>query len=235
MARRVEAQQTPKTPHEASTQPRPVDVDFYSTDAGVGAATIDASPKFVFAHHPKRWTIVDGRIVPELIRVPLQSGLNRVMVGTDGRVRMHDTRALLEQKSRVIIGPELGPGGKSYLQAVDTLSNGKIVPAVITVWETAHAGESKTEWDYGAYADWLESLVASGKIAPITQHRAGEIAAATRQLLDKAITRLGTERATGSARVQELRTQLAIWEAAAKKTRGGKVQTKAVELEVQDG
>lgn len=205
---------------------------FFSTDSGVGLPVIDPAPAFVYAHHRRRWTVRDGKIVPELAKIPLVSGCNRVLRAADGRIRFADTAAKFQERHWKIIPLELAPNGRSYLRQVDTLQGSKVVKATISCWETAHAGEAHTELDEPALVAWLESLVAKGHIAPITKHRAAEMLAAARSQLARAEHRVSTGKAASSERVEALRKEVAALEQAAKGIRGAPVASAEAELDL---
>lgn len=221
-------------PKDTSAQ-REVVPEFFSTDTGEGVPTIDPSPAFIFAHHRKRWYVLAGRLVPELTKIPLVAGSNRVSLAQDGRVRFADTQAMLQDRHFRVIPYSAAPNGRSYLQQVDTLVGSQIRPAVITVWETAHAGENRTAWDMDAYAKWLESLVSRGMIAPCTPHRIAEMLEAARTALAKAEHRMAAGKSTSSERVEALKAELAVLEKAAQATRGAKVQARDLELDLEGG
>lgn len=220
------------SPQDTTTQ-REVVPEFFSTDTGEGVPVIDPSPRFIFAHHRKRWYVLAGRLVPELTKIPLVAGSNRVALAPDGRVRFADTQAMLQDRHFKMIPYSAAPNGRTYLQEVDTLVGNQIRPAVITVWETAHAGEGRTSLDEDAFAKWLESLVTRGIIAPCTPHRIGEMVEATRQALAKAELRLSSGKASSNTRVEALRAELAVLEKAAKATRGAKVQGRDLDVELE--
>lgn len=186
---------------------------FFSRDDGSGLPNLEQSKPFIFAHHRKRWTIIDGRLVPDLSKIPLVAGANRVSYASDGSVRFADTQAKLQDRQFKILAPELGPDG-TYLQELDTLPSGASNPVVtyITAWETAHVGSSTTEIDEKGYADWLESLVTDGHIAPCTRHRVTELLSAAKGLLGSAEQRLAKGKGGTEGRVELLRAHVAVLE-----------------------
>lgn len=218
MARRTEPVPTP-APSSTPSGHEEMLPEFFSSDNGEGLPTIDASPPFIYMHHRKRWTVICGKLVPDLSKIPLVSGCNRVLLAPDGRYRFADTQAMFQDRHFKIIQPAMAPNGRSYLRKVNTVQSGKVVRAVISVWETAHAGEAHTEWDLNGYAAWLESLVEKGVIAPITPHRAAEMATRVRTALATAELRVASGKASSTVRVDALKVELAALEKAAKATR----------------
>lgn len=232
MAKRTE---TPATTQ--GTGPREVVPEFFSKDNGEGVATIQPSPPFIFAHHRKRWMVIDGRVVPELTKIPLVSGSNRVLVAPDGRVRFADTQAMLQDRQFRLVPHNKAPNGRSYLREVDTMVDGRIVNAVISSWDTAHAGEEHVSFDAAGYADWLEKLVADGDIAPITPHRAREKLEAVRALLSKAMIKVGQNKGVSTERIDALRAEVVAWEKVTKADapKGAKVAARITDVDLSGG
>lgn len=226
-----------RKPEAAAPNPEPTNGEmvplFYSQDNGAGYPMIDVAPPFLFAHHRRRFYIVDGRIVPELAPIPLVSGINEVVVDEGGRIHFANAQARLAERHWRIITPDKAPNGRTYLRTVETVTrDGAIAKTTITVFETAHAGESKTSWDFKAYADWLESLVSRGIVDGITPHRASEMLATARSSLAKAEQRLASGRTGSPERVEALRAEVAILEKAAK-ARGAPVASTEAELDIR--
>lgn len=212
MAKRIEAATpaAPSTPGPAANEVLP---QFFTQDRGEQLPAIEASPMFVFTHHRKRWTILDGRVVPDLSKFPLTSGVNRVFVDPKtGRIKMEDAEAALKTRGHQIIPFSAAPNGRTYLQQVTTMLHGKPATAVISVWDTAHAGESSTSFDVKGYADWLESLVKRGIIAPITPHRAAEELKRVREGISRIVNRAMTGKASNAERLEVFERHAEIWE-----------------------
>lgn len=228
MATRTDSESAPKGPREVVPQ-------FYSNDNGIGYPLIDPAPQYIWAHHRRRWTVVDGRVVPELAKIPLTSGCNRVLRTADGRIKFADTQAFLQDRHWKIIPHTAAPNGRTYLLAVDTLVGERdIRPAVISCFEIAHAGESRTEWDLPAYADWLERLVDTGVITPITPHRAAEKLTAAKTALSKAELKLAKGQASSGERVDALKAEVAAWTKKSQGMRGAAVAPRELDPELSD-
>lgn len=158
-----------------------------ATQAG-GAAHpfLEALPPFYWTFHPERWTIIAGKLVPGLQKVPLVDGVNNVSVRKDGSFSFATARAKLEEEGRTLIPWEWAPDGVSYIQCVDTRPRGgkEVAEAWISVFESADIGGAETTSDDEAYAEWLEDLVSSGKLPACSPNVASRMA-------DKANERLG--------------------------------------------
>ncbi|MCB9763921.1 MAG: hypothetical protein H6739_29390 [Alphaproteobacteria bacterium] len=163
--------------------------EFTTKNNGATVPWCPASPMFVYVYNPKRWTVVAGKLIPGLHKMPLERGVNRVDMDKDGRIHFADARAKIEEQGRMQVPYEWGPGG-SYLQAVECRPGGgrNTAKAHLSVWEFAVAGDTQTYADEAAYASWAESLVADGKIDPCPPHIA-------RELLDKHVKKLREARA----------------------------------------
>ena len=167
---------------------------FSTVDHGHGSPRIPATPPFVLIFTPSRWMVMEGKLVPQLSKQPLERGVNRVDQDRQGRWRMASLNAQLEEEGRTRIPLSWAPDGQSYIQAVQTRPDGasEDVVAHVTVWESAYPGDRSTHPDTAAYAEWLESLVTSGKLpacpaqvvrrmAEQAETRAMEAAAAARR------------------------------------------------------
>ena len=203
--------------------------EFATMETGSSHAMIDASPPFVLVHSPHRFGVLAGKLVPMLGRMPLMPGVNHIEIDGQGRVKFAAARAKLEEEGRILIPYAWAPDGVSYIQAVDTKPTGKeVLEGWITVWETAHTGDTRTVSDLDGYASWLEGLIKAGKLQPCAPH-------IIERLLDSATERLNmsaaeAERAGGgplAVRVQQLQVAVDVLTAAMAGTRGAPAARKA--------
>lgn len=146
---------------------------------------IEATPCFLWTYNQDRWTVIAGKLVPSLHKVPLVAACNGVEIDSKGAVRFSRVRARLEDEGRTVIPYDWAPDGESYLQCLDCRPEGKasVQEAWISVFESADVGGTETSSDDEAYADWLDSLVKSGKLPSCTPNLA-------KRMLDKANERL---------------------------------------------
>ncbi len=146
--------------------------EFATRDTGINEPFIDASPPFVLVFDPNRWTILAGRLVPGLITVPLERGVQNVDKGKDGRWRVSVLRSKIEDQGRILIPYNWGPNGNSYIQAIDTRPRGQrdTVKAHISVWERTVPGSRETYPNDEAYAAWAAGLVEAGKLPGCVPH-----------------------------------------------------------------
>jgi hypothetical protein len=183
----------------------------------------EVMPPFVLVHNPIRWTVIAGRLVPGLHKVTLEPGVNRVEMDSKGRVRFAAARTKLNDEGRTLIPYEWGPDGESYVQVVETRPNGRaaVRETYLYAWETAALGDTRIMVDEDAYAEWAESLVTEGKIAPCPPYVA-------RTLGDRLARRLEEEEAraakggegSGAAklRARKLRADLEVVQGAVEST-----------------
>lgn len=167
-ARKPETAPSPATPPPAKNERRTPDM---ATDAtGARHPFIDPTPAFYWTFHSERWSVIAGRLIPALSKLPLVDGVNMVSVSKDGAVRFAATRAKLEEEGRTLVPWAWAPDGVSYLRCLDTRPEGgkQVVEAWISVWESADVGGRETTSDEEGYAKWVESLVTSGKLPACT-------------------------------------------------------------------
>lgn len=160
-----------ETPSPAATAAAPDDAyvpDFATTVRGSTLPALDPQPPFVLTYSSRRWTIIDGRLVPALGRFPLVAGVNNVSVGRDGRIHFAAARARLEERNKRMVPMEWAPNGTSYVRKVQTRPAGRrdSMDTYITVFERVLPGDPNTYSNAAAYADWLAGLVDSGKLPP---------------------------------------------------------------------
>lgn len=116
--------------------------------------------KFYLAIHPHQWHVVDGLLVPMLKRLPLANGVDGAQ-DQGGKVNMAIPKQNAATKGYTVIPTSRGPGGKSYLQAIEVRGG----VHYCTVFETARAGESATDFDNKALHDWINAEIAAGNLS----------------------------------------------------------------------
>jgi len=210
MAKRV-AQKNP-APDGASYTP-----EFATKDLGLGHPWIDAAPPFILIYSPQRWMVMDGKLVPMLGKLPLVGGVDRVEVGKDGRIRFAAARARLEEEGRIPVPYSWAPDGVSYLRQVETRPNGSrtVQTAHISCWEEVHAGDLIPTCDEAGYAEWLSSLVATGKLPGCPPHLAKRLLEKTTEHLEEAEAKSAQKGGRATVRARQLRVKAEVLEKAA--------------------
>lgn len=197
------------TPEAASS----VVPEFEVVDHGHGYPQIPQTPMFVWVFSPRRWQVLAGRVVPRLTKQPLEPGVNRIARTEQGRYLMADFRSRIEREGRLAIPFSWAPDGNSYLQALDTKPNPEspqIVKTYVSVFESAGAGDRATYPDVAGFADWLESLVAAGRLPACSPTR-------LRRMLEEASGRRDTAEVAYSEKPSAVRKQrLAAFDAEVK-------------------
>jgi len=212
MAERISPTDT-ATPSGGATKVVP---KFFSRDIGGGLPHLDRSPPYILAHHPNRYMVMAGKLVPSPSRIPLVDGVNRVRIASDGRIRFADAQSRLQDAHFKLIPYEMGPDGESYIQEVDSRPDGReaIAKTTISVWETAYAGDSSTEVDTAGYAEWLESLVTRGHLPACPTHQVARMLTTARAALKDAEQKQGQNKLSDLTRIEALRAEVAVLEKA---------------------
>jgi hypothetical protein len=131
-----------------------VNIDLDPERASVHLPNLHANAPFVLAYHPHRWTVRDGRVFPQLRRVPIEPGVNNTTQDKDGTLRWRGMSGMLQDKGWTIIPHREGPGGQSYLRRPQV----KRGYAHIEVFETPYPGRTTVEVDHAARCEWMDSL-----------------------------------------------------------------------------
>lgn len=201
-----------------------------------GYPTCEPRPAFRYAHSPSRWRVLDGRVVPDLSKIPLSPGSQHFENSSGGKVKVSRQKASLEERGLVLIPYAAAPGGTSYVVSFETkLANSGVTTSYCSVFETPSIGSDELELDSAALADWLASLVSSGTIAPpaatVLRRRAKE----TRERLASAQSKVSTGQGALSMLVEELQVELAAWEQALAALPKVRAQTAVLDLDEDDG
>lgn len=200
-----------------------------------GYPTCEPQPAFRYAHSASRWRVLDGRVVPDLSKIPLSPGSQHVVSRQGGKLDTSRQRATLEDRRMTLIPYSAAPGGASYVVSFETKpSNSAVSTSYCSVFEEPAIGSAELELDVPALADWLSGLVSSGTIAPpaatILRRRAKE----TRERLASAQSKVSTGQGALSMLVEELQIELAAWEKALAQLPKVKAQTAVLDLDEDD-
>jgi hypothetical protein len=226
MAERTEAAAT-------DTTTKKITPAFFSRDTGATLPYLDKRPPYILAHHPKRYMVMDGRLVPSPSQIALVDGVNRVRVAADGRIYFADTQAKLQDRGFKLIPFEKGPSGESYLQEIETRPDGReaVTKTTVSVWETAYPGSDRTEPNEAAYATWLEGLVADGFLPKCPPHIANNMLQTARTQLAEVEQQRAQGKLSDLTRLEALTLEVAVLEKAAGKAVPAKATRGAPKLE----
>lgn len=132
-----------------------------------GYPTCEPAMPFRYAHSPKRWRVLAGKVVPDLCRIPIAAGAQHVIERGNGKVDTSRQRATLEDRGLTLIAYSEGPNG-SYIRSFETKPKDQILTTYCSAWEESSIGSPELEVDELALADWLDGLVKKGLIDPPT-------------------------------------------------------------------
>lgn len=107
---------------------------------------------FVFAWHPRRWTVLDGRVVPLLAQFSMEAGKHGLEALRSGKISRSYFRENLATRGYTEIDPE-------QVEYLDELAPGVWGAS----WERL-TPSGQIVSDRAAYLDWLESLMAQGVV-----------------------------------------------------------------------
>lgn len=200
-----------------------------------GYPTCDPVPAFRYAHSASRWRVLDGRVVPDLSKIPLLAGCQYVEKMAGEKLKTSRQKASLEERHFTIVPYGAAPDRVSYMVAFETRHKDEIHQSYCSVFETPIIGSPRLRLDRQALADWLAGLVASGLIASpdeeILQARASE----TRERLASAEAKVHAGQGALALLVEELKVELRAWETALSQLPKRKAATYAADLDEDDG
>lgn len=156
------------------------------------APRVEPQPPFWLVHHPNKWTVVDGKVVPGLNKLLLAPGLNGCEVKRDGTLNVKNARQNLAESGKTEIPWDIDGPGTSYLK--NPLPN-----VWTTKWERFYGGSVDVTGDTAAYAAWCRELIGKeykGKVlvkpptVPVLERLAAPL---EKELGDLAMRPLGQE------------------------------------------
>ena len=139
---------------------------FATVDHGHDMPRIPVSSMFILVYVPSRWMIMEGALVPQLSKIPLEPGTNLIEGTKNGGIRAARLTARLAEEGRIRIPFDWAPDGVSYVQEVQTRIGLSEMTTYVSVFQEVYPGDSSTHHDPEAHVEWLTSLVTSGKLPP---------------------------------------------------------------------
>ena len=175
------------------------------------------SPNFLFIHHPNRWQIINGELLPVLAELRQSVGQN--FVGPRANGEMSPAIAKFIEDGWTVIPHDVIPGG--YVRKYDG-ANGAVH---LTKWQTPRqhglrALEPKT--DTSGYVAFLKDLVDRQVINRPPEYVVEQLVANARAAMERAAPYTATE--AGKAEYEKLKTNLEAVEVAT----GFRVETEVV-------
>lgn len=189
----------------AAGGPRLASIELASNTSGRLLPRLDPAPPFLYAWHPNKYRIINGRILPHLRSLTLQPGVNNVSVNRDGKINIARMKMHVEAQGWSIIPWTDGPDGRSYMQEIDVANAaGAESVGYFDVFMKAFPGSSEVGSDLEGLAGWLDELVAREVIPACPAHVAAS-------MLDSVKTRhasLAEQMARGNTRFRGTVTAL---------------------------
>lgn len=167
---------------------------FVPTDGAIARGAtptkVDACAPFLLVHHPERWTVMAGTVIPLFCRMPLVPGLN----GAD-QIRTHDGRTKVlagaaknawEEKGCQVIAPSNIPahhargGVMSYLWQPEGRKD-----ATLLIYTRCYPGSADVDVDVPRYLEFCQHLIDNETIAPVPVHVLRKMTDKQRDRVDK--------------------------------------------------
>lgn len=128
---------------------------------------VEPSPRFLYAVHPERWLVMDGKLVPATAKLKLVNGLENAeridsrQAGVPPRWVLRNTVASWEARGWTIIPLDVDGPGTSYLRSPTGRPD-----VCLSRWERVYSGSTVIDSDLKGYSDWLAGLIKRGVIRP---------------------------------------------------------------------
>jgi hypothetical protein len=119
---------------------------------------------FLFTHNPAAWHVLDGRVLPRLGQITLQSGAGGVYLMGDGTFNVDRAERQAFARGDQIIDPDPDDPYCVPIKVQDATGRESI--SYLAKWARWPVGATAPVVDTKAYADWVESLVTSGQNSP---------------------------------------------------------------------
>ncbi len=111
-------------------------------------------PMFVYLHHPRRWTVIEGEVVPQM---------KELRFVDDPNVDPDDERAKWRKRGWVEIPWHVRGEDTNYMKEHDGPNGTKLY---LSEWETPHRGSSIIVPDPAGYVKFLLWLKSHDKVEP---------------------------------------------------------------------
>lgn len=173
---------------------------------------------FLLMHHPSRWDVIEGKVRPMLVRLPITPGLNEVTSKGDYGP------AILKAESEGYVVLTSAMVGESYLARFEVQGGWHYE----LKWAEFDPGEDTADVDMAAYCEFLDSLVERGIIAEPTPSVLRRLAKQYRDKSNRARGQ-GTPQAGERADVYDVRIKIidAVLQSAEAKRRAEREARKA--------
>lgn len=134
---------------------------------GVPLTRVEACGPFILKAHPARWTVMGGKVIPQLGRIALMPGLNSISKIGD-RINASEARAASADRGwKVIPFGHIPPAHMQPGQEPSYLYSPEGRPDVtLSIYTRCYPGSERLDCDEARYIEFCEHLVSSGLIDP---------------------------------------------------------------------
>jgi len=177
--RKPKQEPTPAAPPAAAWRPSAEEATgsaFLPTDGattrGYTPTKVEPCAPFLLVHHPERWTVMAGKVIPQFCRltlVPGVGGVDQIRSVTGGtKTLAGGAKNAWEEKGCVVIAPDKIPthharnGVKSYLWQPQGRPD-----ATLLIYTRCYPGSADMDVDVPRYLEFCDHLIATGIIEPV--------------------------------------------------------------------
>jgi hypothetical protein len=130
---------------------------FATLETGPKPPQLAPAPPFMLKHHPERWGVQHGRVLPVFAKLHLQAGISRVeQVG--GQFVMGEAIAQTERRGWKVIPMDVQGEGTSYLRKPEGTNTH------LMQWEIAYPGSRQRGLDVEGWIKFIDLLIKKGAI-----------------------------------------------------------------------
>ena len=158
---------------------------------GAGSTTrlrMPPSPNFLYCHHPERWQIMDGEVLPVLHKLEQSPGVANVSPRNGGD--MSGAIGVKVKNGWTIIPHDVIPGG--YVRKFE----GAFGPIHLTKWETPRQHGLRAydpKVDITGYREFLRDLMNRGVLQPPMEHILETLVERAQAAVDRSAPHTATE------------------------------------------
>lgn len=143
---------------------------------GAPVTKVDACPPFLQTFNPKRWTVMGGRVIPLLGRIPFMSGVNGATAiidrttGAEKAVQPSMARGMAEEKGHIIIPFNEIPDSHARMHGQDLANKSYLwkprgrPDVTLSIYTKCYPGDTTLDCDEKHYLEWIEYLQDRGII-----------------------------------------------------------------------
>lgn len=183
-SRKVAAPATP--PKSDERRKATADTEAFTPELGVRATRPQPAPRveptapFLLVHHPQRWTVMAGRVIPQLGKLKLQPGVNGVeQEPRTGKPIPGPAIAEAREKGFTVIPWDVDGAGTTYLKRPTGTTD-----VVLLRFERCYPGSAQIDCDEAGYVAWCRGLIDRKVLQPPPVYALERMAADLRKNID---------------------------------------------------